>query len=148
MANDHRESRLTSAVRALLPWTTAALVLALLWTGWVFLSRHEQARDVAREAEQRQAQSDRELLNRLGGDKLTILTFYASAGAIHTGTHVSLCYGVSNALSVVIEPDLGAWKPALSRCIDVAPRHTTAYKLTAKSAKGETVTANTTIRVE
>lgn len=148
MANDDHESGLASVLRPLLPWTTAALVLALLWTGWVFFTRHQEAREAEEEADRHQAQFNRDLLKRLGGDKLTILTFYASPGAIHPGTHVSLCYGVSNAASVAIGPDLGPWKPSLSRCIDVQPRHTTAYTLTAKGAKGETLTANTTVTVQ
>lgn len=147
MPNDDRESRLSTLLRPLLPWTGAALVMALLWTGWVLLTRYDQTREAEREADQRQARFNRELLDRLGGDKLTILAFYASPAAIHRGTHVSLCYGVSNAASVVIEPGLGPWKPALSRCIDVQPRHTTAYTLTAKSAKGETLTASATVTV-
>ena len=123
-------------------------MLALLWTGWVFLNRYREARDLEGQAGRRQAQFDREILDRLGGDKLTILNFYASPGTVRRGTHASLCYGVSNAASVAIEPDLGPWKPALSRCIDVAPRRTTAYTLTAKSAGGETVTANATVTVQ
>jgi hypothetical protein len=148
VANDDRESRVSTLLRPLLPWTTVVVVLALLWTGWVFLARHQQAREEEREAERQQGKADRELLDRLGGDKLTLLAFYASPGTIHRGAHVSLCYGVNNAASVVIEPDLGPWKPALSRCIDIAPRRTTSYTLTAKNAKGETVTANATVTVE
>lgn len=141
------ESRIARTVRALIPWTTAALIVAALWTGWVFLWRYQDAHDAEREAEQKRAKYDRDVLDRLGGDKLTILNFYASAAAIHPGTHVSLCYGVSNAKSVVIDPGLGTWKPALSRCIDVQPRRTTEYTLTAKGANGATVTATTSVEV-
>ena len=148
MPNDDREPRIAALLRPLLPWVSAALAMALLWTGWVLLTRYDQNREADREAAQRRARFDREILDRLGGDKLTILAFYASPGAIHRGTHVSLCYGVSNAASVVIEPGLGPWKPALSRCIDVQPRRTTSYTLTAKSAKGETLTANTSVLVK
>jgi hypothetical protein len=143
-----RESRLAATLRPLLPWASAALVMAFLWTGWVLLARHEQNRDAETEADRRRARFNREILDRLGGDKLTILAFYAIPGAIHRGTHVNLCYGVSNAASVVIEPGLGPWKPSLSRCIDLQPRRTTAYTLTAKSAKGETLTANTSVTVK
>jgi len=145
--HENGESRFARAARALIPWTTAALVLAALWTGWIFFWRYQQTRDAEREAEQKQANDNRELLDRLGGDRLTILNFYASPAAIHPGTHVSLCYGVSNAESVAIDPDLGTWKPALSRCIDVQPRRTTEYTLTAKGAKGASVTATTSVIV-
>ena len=145
---DDRESRLASALRPLLPWVSAAVAMAALWTGWVLLTRHNETRAAEQQAGRREAQFDRELLDRLGGDKLTILAFYASPAAIHRGTHVSLCYGVSNAASVAIEPGLGPWKPALSRCIDVQPMRTTSYTLTAKNAKGETLTANTRVVVQ
>ena len=144
---ENGESRLARVIRQLIPWTTAALVLAALYTGWVFFWRYQQTRDAEREAAEKQAKFDRDLLDRLGGDKLGVLNFYASPAAIHAGTHVSLCYGVSNATSVVIDPDLGAWKPALSRCIDIQPRRTTEYTLTAKDAKGATVTAKTEVVV-
>jgi hypothetical protein len=146
--NDDRESRLAAALRPLLPWVSAALAMAVLWTGWVLLTRYNETQEAEREAERQKARFNREVLDRLGGDKLTILAFYASPGAIRRGTHVSLCYGVSNAASVTIDPNLGPWKPALSRCIDLQPRHTTAYTLTAKNAKGQTLTANTTVIVQ
>jgi hypothetical protein len=132
----------------LLPWTSVLLVFALLWTGWVFYSRHHQIVEAQRAAAERKAKADQATLSLLGGDRLTVLDFYASPGAIHRGTHVSLCYGVSNAVSMTIEPDLGSWKPAISRCIDIAPKRTTSYTLTAKSASGQTVTANATVTVE
>jgi len=143
-----RESRLAAMLRPVLPWMTAAIVMAALWTAWVLWNRHNETSEAEQAASERQAENNREILDRLGGDKLTVLSFYASPGAIHRGTHVSLCYGVSNAVSVTIDPDLGVWKPALSRCIDLEPRHTTAYTLTAKNARGQTVTATANVTVE
>src|ERR1035441_6805083 len=96
--NDGRESRLASALRAVLPWMTAALVMAALWTVWVLWNRHNETREAEQAASERQAETNREILDKLGGDKLTVLAFYASPSAIHRGTHVSLCYGVSNAV--------------------------------------------------
>ncbi|MGD0620523.1 MAG: hypothetical protein ABSB67_23055 [Bryobacteraceae bacterium] len=148
MQSDRHESGPAAAVRTLLPWTSVLLVLALLWTGWVFLSRHRDIVEAQREAAERVARADQQTLSQLGGDRLTVLDFYASPGAIHRGTHVSLCYGVSNAVSVLIEPDLGSWKPAISRCIDIEPKRTTSYTLTAKSASGQTETATAKVIVE
>jgi len=148
VSTDGKESSLTSAVRKMLPWTTTLLVLALLWTGWVFFSRYREARAAEREAADKQAQSDRAILEKLGGDKLSILDFYAAPGAIHRGQHVSLCYGLSNAASAAIEPFIGSTKPALSRCLDVTPRRTTTYTLTAKNTKGGTITASATVTVK
>jgi len=141
------ESRALSTLRQVLPWTSALVVIAALWTGWVFFSRYEDSREVERQAEQKQANADREILDKLGGDKLTILDFYASPAAIHRGTHASLCYGVSNAKSVTIDPGLGEWRPALSRCIDITPSRTTTYTLTARNAKGASATETASVVV-
>ena len=148
MASERNEYRLAGALRPVLPWLTAVLVIAVLWTAWIILNRRDEARQAEQEAANRKANLDREVIDRLGGDKLSILTFYASPPVIHRGTHVSLCYSVSNAASVVIDPGLGSWKPSLSRCLDVAPQHTTSYTLTAKGAKGDTLTADTKIVVQ
>ena len=145
---ENGESRFAQVIQQLIPWTTALLVIAALYAGWVFFWRYQQTRDEEREAQEKQAKYDRDILDRLGGSSLGVLNFYASPAAIHPGTHVSLCYGVSNAKSVTIEPDLGSWKPALSRCIDVEPRRTTRYTLTAKNAKGASVTATTEVVVK
>jgi hypothetical protein len=58
-----------------------------------------------------------------------------------------MCYGVSNAAKVGIEPGIEPIQPALSHCLEVFPRKTTKYTLTAKDARGNTKSASLTIRV-
>lgn len=82
-----------------------------------------------------------------GGDKLTILGFNAAETEVSPGGRVLMCYGVSNATAVKIEPGVEAIKPALSHCLDVFPKKTTTYTLTAVDDKGNTNSKSLTILV-
>jgi hypothetical protein len=48
---------------------------------------------------------------------------------------------------VRIEPEVGDLHPALSYCLEVAPRKETEYKLTAEDGAGHTATASLAIKV-
>ena len=58
-----------------------------------------------------------------------------------------MCYGVSNATAVKIEPGVEPIKPALSHCLEVFPKKTTTYTLKAEDAKGNSKSASLTITV-
>ena len=68
---------------------------------------------------------------------------------IRRGETAQLCYGVSNAKTVRIEPRpaCGVW-PSLARCVEVAPTKDTAYSLTAEDGKGNTKTATVEVKVK
>ncbi len=136
-----------SGLRRILPYTSGAMVLALLWCGWIFWERRQQSRDVAREAAEKQAQSDREILDQLGGDKLTILSFSATPAVVRRGELVRICYGVSNAKALKIEPGLEPVEPALSRCVDAHPKRDTEFVITATGPKGNTATESLKVLV-
>ena len=60
--------------------------------------------------------------------------------AIQHGDVVHLCYGVSNAKAVKMEPQTdGVW-PSLNHCVIVTPAKDTTYTLTATDANGQTKT--------
>jgi len=83
----------------------------------------------------------------LGGNKFDILNFYASPGKIRRGESAQLCYGVSNAKTVRLDPPAGDVWPSYSRCFDVTPSKDTTYTLTADDGQGNTKTASLTIEV-
>ena len=58
-----------------------------------------------------------------------------------------ICYGVENAKSVRLKPEVEKLKPALSRCFDVAPQRSTRYTLTAEGFGARSVTASFEIQV-
>jgi hypothetical protein len=123
------------------------MVLAALWTGSIIYSRHQSASASERESQQKQTDADRKVVAAFGGDQLTILGFNAAKGEVPTGGRVVLCYGVSNAAHVKIEPGVEPIKPAISRCLNVFPKKTTKYTLTAEDATGNSKKASLTINV-
>ena len=123
------------------------VVLSALWTGWTFYSRHQAAVDVERQAQQKEVDADRKTVAAYGGNQLKILGLNATPPEVSAGGRVLLCYGVSNAVKVKIEPGVEAIKPALSRCLEVFPKQTTKYTLTAEDAVGNSKSGSITIRV-
>jgi hypothetical protein len=134
-------------IRRLLPYTTALMVLVVLWTVWTLYSRRQSAREDELRAQQKQAEADQKLVAAFGGDQLTILGFNAAASEVQAGGRVVLCYGVSNAAQAKIEPGVEPIKPALSHCLNVFPKKTTTYTLSAEDSKGNSKSASLTIKV-
>jgi len=73
--------------------------------------------------------------------------FYPADETAQAGEEVTVCYGVENAGTVLLEPGGEELRPSRNRCISVAPRKTQVYKLTARGADSED-TAELTIKVE
>ena len=123
------------------------MVMAGLWTGWTLYSRRQSALEEERQSKQKQAEADQKIVAAFGGDQLTILGFAADPGSVSAGGRALICYGVSNAKKVSIEPTVEAIKPALSHCLEVFPKKTTTYTLRAEGENGNTKTKALTIRV-
>ncbi len=128
-------------------YTSAALVIALLYTGWVFWSRHEANVAYEQRLLEKQRAQDERTFEMMGGNRFEILDFYASPGVIARGETSQICYGVSNAKSVEIAPAAGPVSPSYGECVQVSPREDTTYTLTARDAAGHTQTASVTLHV-
>jgi hypothetical protein len=141
-----------SGMRTYVLISTVVFILALGYVGWVFWSRAHQDKMIEqRAAEQRQAQEksqDAQAVTAMGGNNFEILEFYASPGVVNAGDDTQLCYGVSNARTVTLEPQSNAVWPSYERCVSVTPKKTTTYTLTATSATGETKTSTLTVTVQ
>ena len=122
------------------------LLLAGLYVGWVFLSRRQANQALEEKAATGRRAQARKTFEMMGGDRFDILGFYADPVSIRPGETAELCYSVSNAKSVRLEPPSEPVWPAFSRCVHVSPHKTTAYTLTAEDATGHTKSA--TIHVE
>jgi hypothetical protein len=127
------------------------LLLALCYVGWVFFSRWQQNRAIAEKAEKAAAAKrtqDQQTFQSMGGNSFEILSFYANPPAISRGDSASLCYSVSNAKSVTLEPssNVRVW-PSYERCVSVSPSKTTTYTLTAADDAAHTKSAQATIEV-
>jgi hypothetical protein len=140
-----------SKIRTFFRYSWIAVVIGSLYVGFIFYSRWQENRDVEYRASQKAAAEKREQAARavelMGGSSFEIMNFYAAPGAIRRGDSAELCYGVSNAKTVKIDPPLdGVW-PSLNRCIEIAPSRTTTYKLTAEDAAGNKKSATLTLTV-
>lgn len=124
------------------------VIVALIVAG-IFYSRWQEDRDIAEKAAEQQREAARRVAEGLGGNNFEIMNFYASPGAIHRGDSVEICYGVSNAKTVEINPKLpeDTW-PSPTRCIAAEPKKTTTYTLTATNAAGQKKTSSLTIEVQ
>jgi hypothetical protein len=141
-----------SATRKLWLAFSAALLVVLCYVGWIFYSRWHENHSINEEVKAQKQEKDQRdaaaTVESLGGSEFKIISFYASPGLVHRGEEVTMCYGVSNAKSVSIDPAVGETWPSVSRCMQIAPKKTTKYTFTADDGKGSTKTAELTIEVK
>jgi hypothetical protein len=136
-------------LRKIFPYTTVALVLAALYVGWTFYSRHEANRQAQQELDAKQAAARKRVVDQIyGSGEIRIPTFLADNGVLKPGQTTHLCYGVVNAVSVKLDPPVEALKPTYRHCIDIAPKKTTTYTLTAFNAAGKSKSVSLEVRVE
>ena len=90
------------------------------------------------------AQRNADTLAYYGNGQLKVLSFYANPVEVRRGSRALVCYGVSNAAEVRIEPALGETWPSTGRCMEVTPAKDTEYKMVARDSAGhqETRTAS------
>jgi len=76
-----------------------------------------------------------------------ITQLYAPQPSVPVGEPAKICYGVENARTVWIAPPTKELSVAVARCIEVEPKVTTTYTLTAEGAEGKRVSQDVTIGV-
>lgn len=128
-------------------YTSVLLIGAMAYLGWTLAMRRQEARNLEQKARQKERAEAARTFEQLGGERFEILNFYAVPGVIRRGDTAQLCYGVSNAKSVRLEPQKNPVWPSQSRCVDVAPQKTTEYTLTAEDGRGNTRTSSLTVTV-
>jgi hypothetical protein len=124
-----------------------ATVIAVGYAAWVMIGRHVENRRLEEGDQRRRAVAMQALPPGLSGSELKILAFYAVPAELRQGEKARLCYGVLNAQSVRMEPDIERLYPALSRCFEIAPRTTTRYTLTAQGHDGRLVSESFLLRL-
>ena len=87
---DSSEQHSASTMRKVLPFTSAAVVIALIYVAYIFYSRRQDVKDAEQQAAAKQAADARKVAEMYGGDSLKILSFYATAGPIHRGETVAV----------------------------------------------------------
>jgi hypothetical protein len=139
--------KVARTVRSLLPYTTAALVIALVYTGWVFFSRWSENRRLEQTAAEQRHKLDKDITDKYGSGALKILSFYANPGIVARGQKTLLCYGVVNAKSVRIEPLAERVWPAVTRCLEITALRETRFTLTAEDDQGHSATESFVLQV-
>jgi hypothetical protein len=136
-----------SGLRNPVLYTSLLVLLAAFYSGWVLFSRRQEVRELEDKAKAAKLAQDQKIVESLGGSSFDILNFYASPPVVQHGETAQLCYGVSNAKSVRLEPQPNKVWPSFMRCIEVAPQKDTAYTLTAEDGRGNTKTATVVVKV-
>jgi hypothetical protein len=126
-----------------------AFLFVGLYVGWVFYSRWRVDQAITAKAGETRRAQDQQTFEAMGGNRFEILRYTADPTTIRSGEKSSLCYSVSNAKAVSIEPQTEepVW-PAFSRCVHVSPRKTTKYMLTIEDGAGHNKTAIVEVHVE
>jgi hypothetical protein len=142
-------SETRSGFRIYLIVSAVAFLFAALYVGWVFYSRWQANEALAEHAAEKQRSKDEQTFEAMGGNRFDILSYAANPSTIHAGEKSLLCYSVSNAKAVNIEPQAEepVW-PAYSRCVHVSPGKTTTYTLTIDDGAGHTKTGAVEVTVQ
>jgi hypothetical protein len=128
------------------PFVIVVIAVSVFFLGWVLLTRGSagtQTEAVGTATAQRNAQT----VAYYGNGQLKVLNFYANPPEVRRGSRTLVCYGVSNASSVRIEPALGETWPSTGRCMEVTAAKDTEYKLTAQDSAGHEETRTLSLHV-
>ncbi len=100
-------------------------------------------------AAKEQQQRERDVKAAFGSGEILFNNFSADKGLLKRGEHTELCYGVENATKVTLDPPSPEpLKPTYRNCLDIAPKATTTYKITASNEKGQSKSESLTVQVQ
>jgi hypothetical protein len=141
------ESR--AGLRAYIIVSAVAFLVVGLYVGWIFYSRWETNRALMEKSAEKQRAQNQKTYEMMGGDRFEILSYVANPTVIKAGERSSLCYSVSNAKGLKIEPQTEepVW-PAFGRCVNVTPHRTTKYILTIEDGAGHSKSAEVEVQVQ
>jgi hypothetical protein len=126
---------------------SSIFILALLvYTVSIFVARYRERQEAAAERAKVREEAARTYEN-LGGSEFKITNFYGVPAALGPRESATICYGVSNAKSVRLDPPVEEVWPSFNRCFDVSPKKTTTYTLTIEDGSGHTKSSSIAIEV-
>jgi hypothetical protein len=141
----NRESILPLLVRI----TSIGVVIAGLYVAWTFYSRHQRSQEAEQAIQKKQDDQRKSVANQIfGSGEIKFSSFSIATSVLKPGDTTQLCYGV-NATSVKLDPPAPEpLKPSYHHCLDIAPRKTTKYTITASNDKGQSQSQSLTLRVQ
>jgi hypothetical protein len=130
--------------------TSIGVIIAAIYVGWTFYSRHKRTQEAEQAMEKKQEDQRKRVANQIfGSGEIKFSTFSIATSVLKRGETTQLCYGVVNATSVKLDPPPPEpLKPSYRHCLDISPRKTTKYTITASNDKGESQSQSLTLRVE
>ncbi len=137
-----------TSLKKLIPFTSVALIIAVLYVAWTFYSRHRSDRAAAEQIAARQQEARQHVVDQVFGDgAVKFVAFGADSADVKRGESTQLCYGVVNAKTVTVDPPVEALKPSYHHCMQIAPAKTTTYTIAADGGKGHKQSESVTIHV-
>jgi hypothetical protein len=130
--------------RKLLIYANVALAFVVIWTAIPLLQRYRREHAQPVEKPIRRT-PEMDWVDPAKGAQ--IIQFYVYPNVILPGGKSSLCYGVAQVKTVQLDPPVGEVVPTFNRCLEVRPRKTTAYTLTANAANGTQLQRTTVLYV-
>ena len=141
-------SKGTSVLQTLLRISTVGVVIAILYVGWTFYSRHASDEQAARDlAAKQQAERQHQADLIFGSGEVKIVSYSVDKASMARGETADLCYGVVNATRVTLDPKVEESKPSSYHCLTIAPRVTTTYTITASNEQGQSKSLSVTVHV-
>lgn len=133
-------------------YSSFLILIVLIYVGYIMYSRRESSREFEKQQVEKSSElrreDDRKAIEQLGGSELAIQSLYIAPGTIRRGEKAQLCYNVSNAKTVTLEPPEGTVWPSHFRCLDLSPKKSTSYKLTITGASGQSVDQSVELKVK
>lgn len=149
---EQSEPKKPHALRNLWTGFGVVVLIVIAFVGYTLWARHTENADLEykqnAERAAKQRESDAAAYEELGGADFKIMAFYASPGFIHRGDTVDMCYGVSNAKTVTLDPPAARMFPSANRCFQISPKKTTTYTLKIDDGKGNTANQQLTVTVK
>jgi hypothetical protein len=147
MRGDPKQQRKVTAAARILRYSWFLVGATVLVVAWTFFSQWMESRKIASDAVARKQRADAAAAEMMGGNRFEILQFYAYPSIVARGQSTDMCYSVSNAKSVKLDPPAVEVWPSQMRCIDIKPEKTTDYTLTIFDDAGKSKTQTITITV-
>ncbi len=133
----------------LLPYTTVAMIIAALYVAWTFYSRYESNKEAVERIAAEKAEKRKQVVNEIyGSGEIRFTTFSIDTRVLKRGETAQLCYGVVNAKTVKLDPPVEPIKPMYFHCVEIAPKKTTTYTITAENGTGQKKSESLTLPVE
>ena len=137
------------ALAALLPYTTVLVILAACYAGWTFYSRHTANQEAEQALQSQKQEHEKKVADQIfGNGEVSFKTFGADKAIVKRGETAQLCYGVVNAKNVKLDPPVEQGKPTYHHCLEIAPKQTTTYTITADDGAGHSKSESITVKVE